>query len=691
MKEYPSDSIRTIALGGHMGAGKTTLAEALLFRCKHTDRLLKVNEGNTTSDYDPEEISRKISINASVLPLEYKDTKINLLDMPGNRDFVGEIRNCVRVAEAVCLVVDSSAGPEVGTELAYEYAQEFGVPCFAFVAKMDKERANFAGAVAKIRDVFGVTAVPVALPIGEADKFKGVVDLLKMKAIVEDASGQASVSEILADMKAATAEARAALVEAAAEGDDELTEKFLDDKPLSEEEVLRGIRGAMAGGRFMPVLCGAGLTTSGAQSFLDFAKDCVPSPVAAPGFRLGGEDGKTFKYAPDGPALGFVFKTVVDDFAGRLTFFKILRGAFTSDSTIQNLTKRKGERIAHLLSVRGKKQENVHKMVAGDIACVAKSATIETWDTIGDAASAERAEATKMPKPTCLRAVSAVSKADEDKLSMSLHRLTEQDCAIGVRRDPETRQTIIEGMGETHVDVAVARLKAVAKVDVKTDIPRVAYRETIRKKASGSYRHKKQSGGRGQFGEVHMRFEPNVQGGGFDFAWEVVGGNIPTNYQSAVQKGVVQAMERGIIAGYPAVDIKAACFDGKYHDVDSSDMAFMIASSMASRNITREANPIILEPIVNVKVVVPEGNMGDVMGDFSSKRGRVLGSSTNKGKAIVEATVPMAEMFTYSRELRSMTGGRGFYEMDFARYEQVPREIQDKLIEAYEKSKTEEE
>ncbi len=692
MKEYTTENIRTVALSGHMGSGKTSLAEALLFRNKHTDRLFKVDDGNSTSDFEQEEQKRKVSISATVLPLETKTTKINLLDLPGNRDFVGEIRNCIRMVESVCLVLDATAGVEVGAEMAFEYAEEFGKPVFAYVSKVDKERANFAETVQQMSDILERTAIPVCLPMGEAENYKGVIDLLKMKAYLEDESGNLTPQDIPADMKDAADEARAALVEAAAEGDDELTMKFLEDEPLTEEEVLTGLKGALKDCRFIPVLCGASLSTSGVASFMNFVTECVPSPADVDGFTyVEGDEEKTIAYDSDGEALAFVFKTVVDDFAGRLNFFKIIRGSFKSDSDIDNVTKGKHERIAHLLSVRGKKNENVHQLFAGDIGCVAKSASIVTWDTLGAVGSTQIIPATIMPAPTCHRAVFAASKTDEDKLGMSLHRITEQDCTITVRRDPETHQTVLQGMGETHIDVAVSRLKNTAKIDVLTEIPKVAYRETIRKSASGSYRHKKQSGGRGQFGEVHMTFEPNDEGAGFEFDWKVVGGNVPTNYQSAVQKGVVQAMERGIVAGNPAVDIKAICFDGKYHDVDSSDMAFMIASSMAFRQITRQANPVIMEPIVKVKVTVPEGNMGDVMGDFSSKRGRVLGSSSIKNKAIVEAHVPMSEMFTYSRELRSMTGGRGVYSMELAHYEQVPREVQDKLIDEYEKSKTEDE
>ncbi|MCX7046753.1 MAG: elongation factor G [Candidatus Sumerlaeota bacterium] len=692
MKEYTTENIRTVALCGHMGAGKTSLAEALLFRCKHTDRLGKVDDGNTVSDYDKEEIERKISINAVILPLEYKDIKINMMDVPGYRDFVGEIRNCIRVAESVCLVLDAGSGVEAGAEQVVDYAHEFGVPCFAFINKMDKERANYPQALASIKPTLGIAGIPIALPYGQAESFKGVIDLLKMKLITEDAAGKAMQADIPADMKDEAQEARAALVEAAAEGDDALTDKFLSGEALTEEETLRGLRGITAGGRFIPVLCGAVTRNAGVQAWLDFVKDCAPSPATCKGFNLGGKEPQILPYKPAGPALAFVFKTVVDDFIGRITFFKILRGALTNDSSIENLTKSRHERISHLLSVRGKKPpENVHRMMAGDIGCVTKCDQIDTWDTLGDAASAERVTPTPMPKPTCFRAISAATKGEEEKLGMQYGKLIIQDQTIKVRRDPETHQTVVEGQGETHLDVAVSRLKTTAHIDILSSLPRVAYRETIRKTVSGSYRHKKQSGGRGQFGEVHMRFEPNTTGSGFEFDWEVVGGNIPSNYQGAVEKGIVSSMERGIIAGYQAVDIKAFCFDGKYHDVDSSDMAFQIAARMAFRNITKEGLPVILEPIVNVKVTVPEGNMGDVMGDFSGRRGRVQGSTSLRGKAIVEAQVPMAEMYTYSRELRSMTGGRGSFEMDFSHYEIVPREIQDKLIAAHEKSRTEEE
>lgn len=692
MKEYTTDQIRNIALAGHMGAGKTTLAEALLFRNKHTERLLKVDDGNSTSDYDPEEIARNISINAAVLPLECKEVKINLLDLPGNRDFLGEIRNNMRATEGVCLVIDASSGVEVGTEYAYEVAEEFGLPCFALVTKMDKERADYQKVVDELTETLGKPAVPVVIPIGDAESYSGVIDLFKMKALTEDASGKVTSGAIPAELRDAADEARAALVEAAAEGDDDLTMKFLEDEPLTDEEVLVGLRGGLNERRFVPVLCGAGVSCSGVQSFLDFVSSCMPSPADATGLEATqGDDGdaEPLPYSSDGSPLAYVFKSIADDFAGRLSFFKIVRGFFSSDSTFRNLSKGKDERISHLLSVRGKKQENVHKMAAGDIGCVAKAPSLETYDTIGDPSAIERVVPTSMPSPICLRAVRATNKSDSDKLSMSLHRLTEQDPTILVERNPETHETIIGGMGETHVGVAAARLKAISKVDVAMAVPRVAYRETIRGKGAGQYRHKKQSGGRGQFAEVHMRLEPNTEGAGLEFLWEVVGGNIPTNYSSACEKGIMQALERGIVAGYTVIDIKAIVHDGKYHDVDSSDMAFMIAAAQAFRSVAQQAQPIILEPIAIAKVTVPEANMGDVMGDFSSKRGRVLGSSNARGKATVEAQVPMAEMFEYSRELRSMTGGRGVFELTAAHYEPVPREIQQQLIAEHEKAKEE--
>jgi len=684
LKEYPTPKIRNVALAGHTSAGKTSLAEAVLHHLKVTDRLHRVDDHNSISDYDPEEQKRSTSINTSLLPVEYEGCKINFLDLPGYRDFIGEIKNGIRVSDTVLLVVDATGGVEVGMELVWEYADEYNLPRAAFINKLDKERASFEQAINKLKEEFGVNCVPLTLPVGSEDSFSGVIDLLRMKMVQETPTQKPKYAEIPDDMKEAAEAARAVLVEAAAEGDDSLIEKFLEDQPLTEEEVKRGLKQAFLDGRFMPVLCGAALKEIGIVPLLDFIVSMVPAPderPALPAHKPDSDEKVERPISAEGPFSAYVFKTVSDDYAGRLSFFKILSGELTGDTIVFNPAKRRDERISHLLVVRGKKQEEVHKLVAGDIGAVAKLAETATSDTLCTREDPVVYEPTALPPRTYSMAVVTRSKADEEKVGMAMHRLIEQDPTLEIRRDPEIRQTIISGMGDTHLDVAVSRMRTMAKLEIDLEKPRVPYHETITKRGQGSYRHKKQTGGRGQFAEVHLKLEPLPEGSDFEFEWQVVGGNIPTKFQPSVEKGIREAMERGIIAGYRAVDIKAICYDGKHHEVDSSDLAFQIASSMGFRQIAQECNPIILEPIYNLTVTVPEAYMGDIMGDISGRRGKILGTESKGRKTVVKAQVPLAEMFTYTQDLRSMTQGRGTFEMTFSHYERVPADLQAKIVE----------
>jgi elongation factor G len=692
LKEYSTSQIRNVALAGHTSSGKTSLVEALLHHLKVTDRLLAVDDGNSVSDYDPEEVRRKTSIATSILPAEYGGCKINVLDLPGYRDFIGEIKNAIRVADAVLLAVDGTSGAEVGTELAWEYADEYALPRVAFVNKLDKERSDFGKTLESLKDTFGVNCVPLTLPVGHEASFSGVVDVLRMKLVKETPTQKPQYTNIPGELAEAAEQARAALVEAAAEGDDALTEKFLEDQPLTEEEIARGLKLAFHEGRFLPVLCGSALKEIGITPLLEFIVSCVPAPNDRKPFaahKADSEEAVERPIDPNGPAAAFVFKTVSDDYAGKLTFFKVLSGAMTSDSSVLNPRERREERISHLLVVRGKKQEDVHKLVAGDIGAVAKLSVTTSSDTLCAPNNPIVYEPTVLPPRTYSMAVVTKSKADEEKVGMAMHRLIEQDAMLEIRRDPEIRQTIISGMGDTHLDVALARMKAMSKLEIELEIPRVPYHETITRKGAGSYRHKKQTGGRGQFAEVHMRVEPLPEGSEFEFEWEVVGGNIPTKFKPSVEKGIVEALERGIIAGYKTVDVKAICHDGKHHEVDSSDMAFKIAASMGFRQIARECTPIILEPIYNVKIVIPEAFLGDIMGDISGRRGKILGSESRGKKTEINAQVPLAEMFTYTQDLRSMTQGRGSFEMTFSHYERVPGDLQAKIVEATQKRKEE--
>ncbi|OPZ22844.1 MAG: Elongation factor G [candidate division BRC1 bacterium ADurb.BinA364] len=687
MKEYASEQLRNVALAGNSGAGKTSLAEAMLFVNKAIDRQGRVEDGNTTSDYDPEENKRQISINATLLPIEAKTEKINLLDLPGVSDFIGDIKSCMRVADSVLLVVDAVAPMGGGLEFAWSHAEEFGLPRVVFINKMDKERADFHKAIDALRQEFAANFVPVVLPIGAESGFSGVVDLLRMKA-VKDAAGAAKLEDIPADMADAVEEARMAVVEAAAEGDDSLLEKFLGDEALSPEEVAAGLRAAIAEARFVPVLCGSSATNVGISALTDFIKSSLPSPLQGPGLTL--KNGESQKVDPAKTFSAFVFKSVSDDFAGKLNFFKVMTGSLASDSQIQNVTKDKGERIGHILSLCGKKSSNVDKLNAGDIGAVSKLAITGTNDTLAADGNQPQYAPTPLPRPNCEMAISSTSKTDEEKVGMGLHRLCEQDPTLIVRRDSATSQTLLAGMGETQLDVAVARLKAQAKVDVELSIPRVSYKETITKAGEAQGKYKKQSGGRGQYGDCHLRLEPAERGEGFSFTWAIVGGVIPTKYAPAVEKGLIEALEKGFLSGSPMVDVKASCFDGSYHNVDSSEMAFKVAASMAFKNAAPKCNPIILEPICNVTVSTPEAYMGDVMGDLNGKRGRILGMEREGKRQVIRAQVPQSEMYTFSRDLRSITQGRGTFEMEFSHYDPVPHEEQLRIVEEAAKRKTEE-
>lgn len=693
MKEYAPKQIRNVALAGHTGSGKTTLTEAILYQLKLTDRMGRVEEGNTVSDYDPEEQKRAMSINASLIPVEYRGHKINVLDLPGYRDFVGEIRNGMRVADAVIIVVDASGGIEVGAELAWEYAEEFGLPRVILVNKMNRERASFQKALDQVKEAFGCRTAVVSLPLGEGTGFQGVVNVLTRKMSVGN-GGRAEIRDLPAEAKDQVDVARSELVELAAEGDDELTMKYLDGGELSDEEVVRGLKGVVRAGRVVPVLAAAGAVGSGVPELLDFIVDCLPAPPERGVFLAKSVDGSqeiALDYDEQGPTVAFVFKTVSDPYAGRLTFFKVLRGQVANDTVLLNVTRSVEEKVSHLMTVRGKKSEPVNRAAAGDIAVLAKLSSTFTGDTLCDPKAPVKVEPTPMPPQTVQMAVVAKSKEDEEKIGMAMHRLIEQDPTLTLYRDQAVRQTILCGMGDTHLEVAVSRLRAQSKVEVELEIPKVPYRETITKVAQGQGKHKKQSGGRGQFGECWLRLEPLPEGSGFQFEWQIVGGVIPSKFQPSVEKGILQAMEKGVLAGYPVVDVKAICYDGKDHPVDSSDMAFQIAASKGFKNVAKQANPILLEPIYKVKVTVPEQYMGDVMGDLNSRRGRILGMTSQGRKQVIEALVPLAEMFEYSKQLRSMTQGRGTYEMTFHHYERVPAEIQAKVVAASKPEAEEEE
>ncbi len=691
MKPHGTTEIRNIGLAGHSAAGKTSLAEAILFSQKQTERLGSISAGTTVSDYDPEEIRRQHSINASLIPVEFKNGKINFLDMPGRLDFVGEIKNGIRASDGLVLVVDAEGKVDVGTEFVWEYADEFGVACrAAFVNKMDKERADFAKVLESLTKAFPVRVVAATLPVGAATGFKGVIDLIRMK-FVEEQDRKANVADIPADMTSAAADARAKLVEAAAEGDDELMMKFLEDQPLSEEEVLKGLRGGMRQGRVLPVLCGSSTTLKGIVPLLTFIQDCFPSPLEGSPVEIKkneAESPEKMSVRVEGPTALFVFKTVSDPYAGHLSFFKVMGGTVKSESALHNLNRGKSERLMHVLSVCGKKTENIANLPAGDLGAVAKLDSTKTNDTLTENADAGFLfTPTPLPQPTVQMAVISKEKTDADKIGIGIHRLMEQDPTLHMHRDPQIHQTILSGMGETHLDVAVKRLKEISKVEVELQIPKVPYRETITRKAEGQGKHKKQSGGHGQYGDCWVRFEPLPEGSGFQFEWAIVGGVIPTKFSPSIEKGLIESLEKGVLSRHPTVDLKAICYDGSYHTVDSSDMAFKVAASLAFKNVIPKAGPIILEPIIKATILVPEEFMGDIMGDLNSRRGRILGMTAVGKRQKIEALVPMSEMFTYSRDLRSRTRGSGTFETTFDHYERVPGEVTEKIVAEAQKEK----
>lgn len=684
MKEFAPEQIRNVALAGHSHSGKTSLLEAILYNLKLTERLGKIEDGNTVSDYDPEEVRRRISINTSLLPVEHRGHKINFLDLPGTRDFIGEMRNSARVADCMIIVVDATSGVEVGTELAYELAEEFNLPRMFVINKINHERANFEKALADIQEHFNCSTVLLNFPYGEASDFKGCVNLLRMKLASGDA-GKVNYADIPADASDRAKELKAALIEAAAEGDDELTSKFLDGETLSEGEVLRGLKEDLLDHRICPVIAASATEGAGCMGLLDFIIECFPAPGQEGPFKardIKGNKDFELKYDPNGPVAAFVFKTISDPFAGHLSFFKVVNGTVKNDSTLFNSTRGVEERVAHLQTMRGKKNEPVSVVPVGDIGILAKLNNTHTNDTLCDAKAPVRIDPTSVPPHTVHMAIRAKTKEDEERIGIAMHRLTEQDPTLHIHRDSEIHQTILSGMGDTHLDVAVQRLKTQGRVEVELETPKVAYRETITKKNQGQGKHKKQTGGHGQYGDCWVRLEPLSQGEGFQFEWEVVGGAIPTKYQPSVEKGIQQSMVRGIISGHPVVDIKAVCYDGSYHNVDSSDMAFQVAASKAFRNVAANCAPVLLEPIFKLRVTVPEQYMGEVMKDLNSKRGRILGMDTNGRQQIIEAHVPQSEIFEYSKELRSFTQGRGTFEATFDHYDRVPADVQAKIVAA---------
>lgn len=675
MKEYATENLRNVALVSHGGAGKTSLGEALLYHSGATNRMGKVDEGNAVSDFEEEEIRRKQSLSTSILPVEHNGHKINLLDTPGFIDFVGEAISALWVAEGALLLIDSVAGVEVGTEVMWGYCQEFGLPRFVLISKMDRDNADFKQALGSLSILSSdTTFIPVQLPWGEKQAFQGVIDLFKMKARSGDGKQEQDIPD---EFLSAAEEGRTALIEAAAEGDDALLEKYLDGKELTAEEIAKGFRSAVQGGTFVPVFVAAPTAGIGSMPLLEAMLDLFPSPAEAPARTA--EGAQELKASDAGPLAAYVWKTTADPFVGRMTYLRVFSGTLSSDSRAWNQAKREEERLGSLQLMMGKEQTPIQNLHAGDIGVVAKLSETETGDTLSD-----KGQPLQLPSPTYPNALYSVAvnpktQADSAKISSVLSRLSEEDPTLSWHQESSTNQTILQGMGDQHIDVAIRKAESKFQVGLETEIPRVPYRETITKVGSAQYRHKKQTGGAGQFAEVHMRVEP-LEDQQFEFVNEVFGGRISSGFMPAIEKGVKGVLKAGVLSGHPVEKVKVAVTDGKEHPVDSKAVAFETAGREAFKLAVQDAAPVMLEPVVELHITVPEANMGDVLGDLNTRRARVMGMDTEHNKSVVTAQVPLAEVQRYTSDLRSMTGGRGVFTMEFSHYENVPPHITEELI-----------
>jgi elongation factor G len=678
MKEYGTQQLRNVVLLGHGGTGKTSLAEAAFFSSGGTSRMGRVDEGNTASDFEPDEVKRKISLSLALIPCEWANHKINLIDTPGYADFAGEVKSGIRAADIGVIVVDAVAGIQVGTEMAWRHADAEKLPRLIFINRMDRENANFQGALESLQARWGKKIAPLELPIGAQDSFAGVVNLIDKKAYMGD---KGTPGEVPADMASAVDAAREQLVEAVAEADDDLLAKYLEGEELTVEEITGALKTGIAGHVVCPVFAGSATKNIGITKFLDaLVADCPSPDEVAPkvGTIAGGE--KELRADASAPLTALVFKTAADPFVGRLTYLRIISGTLRGDSHVWNANHSVDERIGQLILLKGKTQDHAPTLAAGDIGAVAKLAHTVTGDTLCTKEHPVTLPPISFPRPPYNTAVSPKGKADVEKLGPSLHRIAEEDPTLLVHRDEMTGDTILSGMGETHVEVTAERMKRKFGVEVDLHPPRVPYRETVTSKVEQEYIHKKQTGGHGQYARVTITVEPN-KGHGYEFVDKVVGGAVPRNFIPAVEKGVHEAMQEGALAHFPMVDLKVALIDGKEHAVDSSEMAFKLAGSQALKQGALKANPVLLEPIVRMSIRVPEGNTGDVMGDLNGKRAKVHGMSPEDGGlTVIDAEAPLAEVLRYATDLRSITQGRGSFEMEFDHYDQVPAHLADKIV-----------
>lgn len=685
MKVYDAASIRNVAVAGHGGCGKTQLVSALLFASGMVNRLGRVDEGNTVTDYDEEEIARKHTLSASLAYAEWNKTKINLIDTPGFGNFFSDTRAALRVTEAAVIVVDAVSGVEVQTEQAWAAASELELPRIVVLNRLDRERASLERSLESLRQSCGRTVVPLQIPIGEAADFAGVVDLVAMKAytFAADGSGTMTPGDVPADLADAAAAAREALVEMVAEADEQLMEKFFDAGTLTHDELVEGLKKATHAAKIFPLVCTSGLLNMGMQPLLDALTAYAPSPAERPFAALDASGAAVQRTADDqAPYAAFVWKTVADQFAGRITLFRVYQGTLKADSTVQNATQGTPERLGHLAQLQGKTQTNVPEIKAGDLGAVAKLKDTRTGDTIADKAAGLTFAPLTFPEPVLSYAIEPKSRGDEDKINQSVHRLEEEDPTIRYAREERTHELLLSGQGQLHIEVTVAKLKRRFGVEVNLKPPRIPYRETITARAEAHGRHKKQTGGHGQFGDCKIRIEPLPRGSDFEFVDEIFGGSIPRQFIPAVEKGVQESRLRGYLAGYPVVDFRVVLYDGQYHDVDSNELSFKTAGSLAFKDGMSKARPTLLEPIMNVEVYAPNDYAGDLMGDLNSRRGRIGGMDPRGHMTVIKAQVPMSEMLSYEQHLTSVTGGRGSYHMEYSHYDEVPSHLQQKIIAA---------
>ena len=691
MKVYEAGSIRNVAVAGHSGSGKTQLTAAILSNASMVNRFGKVDDGTTVTDFDEEEITRKHTLSAGLAYAEWNKQKINLIDTPGMGNFFADARAALQVVDGALVVVDAVAGVMVQTEKVWAAAEEIGLPRLILLNRLDRDRASLERSLQSLRDTCSRAVMPIQLPIGDEKSFTGVVDLIAKKAFVfqTDGSGTFAEAAVPADMTAEVDSAREALIEMVAEADEKLMERFFEAGTLTDQELVGGLRAATAAGKVFPLVCSSALQNIGIPQVLDAVLSYLPSPADRPFKGVDKSGAEVMRPADEkAPTDAFVWKTIADPFAGRITLFRVISGAVKADSTILNKTRESSERMGHVALLQGKTQTNVPEVRAGDLGAVAKLKDTLTNDTLGEKADGTTYPAVTFPEPVLAYAIEPKTRGDEDKISTSMHRLEEEDPSIRYSRDPQTKELLLAGQGQLHIEVTVAKLKRRFGVDVNLKPPRIPYRETIKASTEAHGRHKKQTGGHGQFGDCKIRVEPLKRGSDFEFVDDIFGGSIPRQFVPAVEKGIQDARTRGYLAGFPMVDFRVTVFDGSYHDVDSNELSFKLAGSLAFKDAMTRAKPTILEPVMNVEVYAPSDFAGDLMGDLNSRRGRIAGMDTRGATTVIKAQVPMSEMLTYEQHLTSATGGRGTYHMDYSHYDEVPSHLQTKIIAAAKAERT---